>query len=414
MRRCSLVAVGDELLDGRVADTNSDFLSRELLSLGLEIVLRAEVGDDLEDIASVLDCALELSDLVVVTGGLGPTDDDLTREAAARALGVPLVRDPEAEEALRSFFSRLGRDMSPSNARQADILQGAERIPPRLGTAPGQWLERDGRVLVLLPGVPREMEDMMTEDILPRLRGRLASAPERRSACMLVAARPESEVGEAVSTALRDLQGVEVSYRAMGGQIEVRLTSQSGELLEEARRRVKRALDGWVVAEGGETLEESLGRELRARGLTLALAESCTGGMVGERITRVPGSSDYFRGAVVAYDYRAKEELLGVDRGLLEEKGAVNEEVAEAMARGARERFASHLGLSITGVAGPGDGGEKVEVGTVVVGLAGGFGSRAWRYRLPGNREMVRVYASTLALALLYFHLRQGGGGGGS
>lgn len=413
MRRCSLVAVGDEILDGRVPDTNSDLLSRELMDLGLEVVLRAVVGDDMEDICSVLSCALAVSDLVVVTGGLGPTEDDLTREAAAYALGIPLVRDEDAERALRSFFSRLGRKMSPSNARQADLLQGAERITPRLGTAPGQWLERDGKVLVLLPGVPREMEDMMRGDVLPRLREMLPQAPGRKTASMLVAARPESEVGEAVSSALREMEGLKVSYRALGGQIEVRITSSSEKELAEARARVKEELGAWVVAEDGETLEENLGRELRGRGLTLAVGESCTGGMVSERITRVPGSSDYFRGGVVAYDYRAKEELLGVPPSLLEERGAVDEEVAKAMARGARERFHAHLGLSVTGLAGPGSGGEKVEVGTVVFGLADASGSRAARYRLPGDREMVRVYASTLALAILHFHLRERGGGVG-
>lgn len=405
MRRCALLAVGDELLDGRVTDTNSEFISSRLLPLGWRVILRAAVGDEIGIISETVSLALQVSDLIVVTGGLGPTQDDLTREAVASALGRALERDPAIEESLRSFFSSMGREMSPSNARQADRVRGAEWLHARLGTAPGQWIEESGRVIVLLPGVPREMQDMLEKDVIPRLRGRYPGV-ETASAVLLVAARPESEVGERVYEALGDVEGLKVSYRALTGQVEVRLEGDEPELVEEGRRRVREALGEWVVAEGEESLEGNLGDELRKRGLTLAVAESCTGGMIGERITRVPGSSDYFRGGVVAYSYRAKEALLGVDAGLLREKGAVNEEVAEAMARGVRERLSSDLGLSVTGVAGPGTGGEREPVGTVVLAVADGEGARAFKYRLPGNREMVRTFAANIALALAYFKVR--------
>ncbi|WP_458012709.1 competence/damage-inducible protein A [Candidatus Solincola sp.] len=405
MKRCALLAVGDELLDGRITNTNSDFISSRLLPLGWKVVLRAEVGDDLETLSSTVAFALEACDLLVVTGGLGPTGDDLTREAVARSLGRELERDPEVEERLRSFFSTMGREMSPSNARQADRVRGAEWLHARLGTAPGQWIEESGRIIVLLPGVPREMRDMLDNDVIPRLRERYPGG-EMAAAVLLVAARPESEVGELVGEVLRELEGLKVSYRALTGQVEVRLTAEDGSLVEEGMKRVREVLGDWVVAEGEESLEGNLGRELRERGLTLAVAESCTGGMIGERITRVPGSSDYFRGGVVAYSYQAKEELLGVDAVLLREKGAVNEEVAAAMARGVRERLGADLGLSVTGVAGPGQGGEREPVGTVALAIVDGKETSAFKYRLPGNREMVRTFAANIALALAYFRVR--------
>ncbi len=405
MKRCALLSVGDELLDGRVADTNSDFLSSRLLPLGWKVMLRAAVADDIQTISYTLSMALQAADLIVVTGGLGPTADDLTREAVALALGRELERDPEVEEKLRSFFSSMGRAMTPSNARQADRIRGAEWLPARLGTAPGQWVEESGKVIVLLPGVPREMRDMVDGDVVPRLRERYPGG-EVHAAVLLVAARPESEVGERVEEVLRGLEGLKASYRALTGQVEIRLSSPDGRILEEGRRRVREAFGHWLVAEGEESLEGNLGRELKARGLTLSVAESCTGGMVGERITRIPGSSEYFLGGVVAYSYRAKEELLGVDAALLREKGAVCEEVAVAMARGTRERLGADLGLSVTGVAGPGQGGEREPVGTVALGIADGKGCSAFRYRLPGNREMVRTFAANIALALAYFWVR--------
>lgn len=405
MRRCALISVGDELLDGRTKDTNADFLAERMRSLGLEVALRVVVGDDLAAIAQAFSTALDIADLVLVTGGLGPTEDDITREAVAQALKVRLERDAEIEDRLRAFFAGLGREMSPSNARQADRIAGAEWILPRLGTAPGQWIECEGRVAVLLPGVPREMMDMINGDVAPRLRSSLGREAELTTT-LLVSSKPESEVGELVGEAVSGIEGLRVSYRAMTGQIEVRLSSRDEGTLSLARARTREALGSWVVAEDGETLEENLGRELEARGLTLSVAESCTGGMVGERITRVPGSSRYFRGGVVSYTYEAKVELLGVSAALLREKGAVNEEVAVAMAVGVRRLLGADLGISVSGVAGPDSGGEREPVGTVAFGLADARGGRAFMYRLPGNREMVREYASNIALTVALFYLR--------
>ncbi len=408
IRTCSLLAVGDELLDGRVEENNSAFISERLLNLGIEVVLRAVVRDDAESIKSVVGLALLMSDLILITGGLGPTEDDLTREAVAEALGVSLSRDHSIAQKLHAFFQAMGREMSASNLKQADLLQGAEPLEARLGTAPGQWVEYGDKVVVLLPGVPYEMRDMVDNEVVKRL-SLLAPAQEYRSVSMLVAARPESELGEEVSDAVKGLEGITVSFRVAEGRIEVKLSTrgESG-ALAEAEKRVKEKLGRWVVAEGDETLEGNLGRALRSRGLTLAVAESLTGGMLGESITSVPGSSDYFRGGIIAYDYRAKERLLGVDGSLLDARGAVNEEVAVAMARGARARLEADLGIAVTGVAGPGSGGEIEPPGTVVFGLSDGHRDFAWKYRLPGDRERVRRFAVTVAMTILLMYVRDG------
>jgi nicotinamide-nucleotide amidase len=404
---CSLLAVGDELLDGRVNDTNSEFITEKLEPLGIAVALRIIVGDDNERIGNALSMALMVSEIVIITGGLGPTEDDLTREAVADALGLTLSRDGELEENLKGFFAAMGRQMSPTNLKQADLIEGAEPLTARLGTAPGQWIEHEGKMIAIVPGVPREMRDMIENDVIPRISERLSPGEAGGAVTLLVAAKPESEVAESIQKALAGIDGIKVSYRAMVGQIEVRLTSHAaGAELAEAEKRAKESLGPWVVAEGDETLEGNLGRELRSRGLTLAVAESCTGGMVGERITRAPGSSEYFRGGVIAYNYDAKERLLGVGRVRLEEMGAVNEEVAKEMAVGVRQRFSADLGVSLTGVAGPESGGEDEPVGTVAFGIADENNAFAWKYRLPGDRQMIRQFATTVLLAIVYFYVR--------
>jgi len=404
---CSLLAVGDELLDGRTIDTNSDFITAKLESVGARVVMRLIVGDDKGNIGRALALALRISHAVIVTGGLGPTGDDLTREAVSEALELPLHRDRRLEELQGMFFAAMGREMSPTNLKQADLIEGAVPIEARLGTAPGQWLENRGRVIILIPGVPREMRDMLEGDIIPMLSRRFGLQETGKTLTLLVAARPESELAEQVEAALAEVPGIGVAYRAMMGQMEVRLSSrEEGADFAAAEKRVREALGPWVVAEGLETLEGNLGEELRSRGLTLAVAESLTGGMVGETITAMPGSSDYFRGGIVAYDLEAKENMLGVDRGLLRSRGAVNEEVAKAMAGGVRGRFSSDLGIALTGVAGPDRGGEDESPGTVAFGLADKTGTYGWKYRLPGDREMVRRFATTIILTITLLYLR--------
>jgi competence/damage-inducible protein CinA-like protein len=408
--RCSLVSIGDELLDGRVIDTNADYITEKLATLGLVVSLRIIVGDDILDLHRTLSWVIDLSDVIIITGGLGPTDDDITREALADVLGLPLERDGQAEKVIRSLFEKMGREMPPSNLKQADLLAGATPLIARLGTAPGQWIEHKNKLIVLMPGVPREMRDMMTGDIIPRLEKHFFLGDVKLAHSFFVAAKPESEVGELVRDTLSVYDNLNVSYRAQPGQIEVRVSTWGGTgALNEAVSSIREVLGPWLVAEGDATLEGNLGQELRSRGLTLAVAESCTGGMVGEWITRMPGSSDYFKGGIVAYSYDAKENLMGIPMELLKSKGAVCKEVAEAMAQSVRKRFLSNLGISVTGVAGPGSDGEVEPVGTVAFGLADQEEVHSWKYRLPGDRDMVRQVAATIILSVTYFYVRGDG-----
>ena len=399
--------VGDELVEGRVQDANLPFLRETFEDLGMELALVLYVRDEMEDLVRCVEVGLELSDVVVAAGGLGPTEDDLTAEAVARALGRRLVRNQEVAERIQSLFRGLGRDMPLSNLKQADLVEGAEALYSGHGTAPGQYLEMGGKRLILLPGVPSELREMVRGEVVPRLAhcqsGEAGKDMARR--VLRVVGKPESEVAALVSGAVESFPGVKVAYRATPGVIEITLRAE-GEVPEKLLKEIRKLLGDFIFTEEGEALEEVLGRLLREKGLTLAVAESCTGGLLGERITRVPGSSDYFLGGVVSYTYRAKSEILGVPSSLLEERGAVNEEVAVRMARGARELFGSDLALSVTGVAGPGTGGEKEPVGTVVTGMVTPGGEGAFRYRLPGERDLVRQAASSISLASLLFYLR--------
>jgi nicotinamide-nucleotide amidase len=411
MYRCSVLAVGNELLEGRVEDKNSGYIAEKLASLGMEVPLRLMVGDDMDDLRAAISWLMGQCDVIVITGGLGPTEDDLTREAVAEALDLPLKRNADIERDIEAIFNKMARDMPASNLKQADLIEGAIPLLARLGTAPGQWIEHEGKLIILLPGVPSEMRHLMSGEVLPRMEARFPAAKGKKHHSFIVAARPESEVAEVVREATAEFENLQLSYRVESGQIEVRLSSREGggDLMSKAARQVREALGPWLVAEGDATLEGNLGRELRSRGLTLAIAESCTGGMISERVTRLPGSSDYFKGGMVAYTYESKETLLGVPGSLLKEKGAACEEVAKAMAEGVRERFSSSLGIAVTGVAGPGKGGEKEPVGSVAFGLSARDGTYSWKYRLPGDRDAVRRYAATIMLAVTYFYVRGDG-----
>lgn len=409
----SLLIVGDEVVEGRVEDVNLPYLREVMEELGLELGIAFYVRDDLESLTRCFELALEVSQLVVAAGGLGPTEDDLTAEALAKALRRKLVRHREAAERIVSLFQRMGRVMPPSNLKQAELVEGAVPIYSSHGTAPGQFLELGEKIVVLLPGVPSELKEMVESEVLPRLNFLLRRGQRKLQVkkVIKVAGRPESEVAATVSRLAAGYPHVKIGYRATPGVIEVNLKSDGelpGRLLEDIRRE----LGSSIFTEDERSLEEVLGEFLRDQGLTLAVAESCTGGMLGERITRVPGSSYYFLGGVITYTYQAKSEILGVPASLLEERGAVNEEVALSMARGARRLFRSHLALSITGVAGPGTGGERETVGTVVTGVVTPYGEWAFRYQLPPERELVRQAATTITLAALLFHLRDRGEAG--
>jgi nicotinamide-nucleotide amidase len=409
IERAAIVSTGDELTSGRIADTNAGWIADRLFEIGLDVAAILAVGDDPERLAWVWRSALDRADVVISTGGIGPTADDLTTEALAGVLGTPVVEDAESAARIRQLFAALGRDMPPNNLKQALVPAGAVIVPNPLGTAPGYRVEWRGRHAVVLPGVPREMKPMMETEVLPWLRRLRGDARVYVSRTLQTFGLTESGLDEAVAGAVGPAEG-RVSFRASFPEVSVRVVvhgrpEEASARLETLAQRLRERIAPYVYAEGGTTLEEVVGRLLTERALTVALAESCTGGLIGHRLTNVPGSSAYLRGAVVAYADEAKERLLGVRRATLAAHGAVSEETAAEMAAGARRAFGAALGLATTGIAGPGGGTPEKPVGTVCLGLAADSGTVTRRYQLWGTRDWVKLLASQLALDWIRRHL---------
>jgi nicotinamide-nucleotide amidase len=404
--RAELLAVGSELLTPLRQDTNTLYMTERLADLGVEVGARVTVADDPRLLESAFRAALSRADLVVATGGLGPTEDDLTREAAAAALGRGLLRDPAYLEALRARFAKYLRPMAPTNEKQADLIEGAFFLKNPRGTAPGQWVERDGKVLVLLPGPPSEMKPMFEEDVLPRLRERTGSRLLRRR-ILKIASMSESDVDQTLAPLYRTFTNPRTTILSAPGQVELHLTAEAPSeveaeaRLEELASGMRALLPGRFFAEDGRELPEVVAALLRERSLRLALAESCTGGLLGARLTEVPGASHFLERGFVTYSNRAKAEELGVEDSLLERHGAVSEEVAAAMAAGARRVAGVEVGVAVTGIAGPEGGTESKPVGLVFVALDGAAGTRVRRALFPGNRERVRYQATQAALEML-------------
>jgi nicotinamide-nucleotide amidase len=401
-----IIAVGSELLTPERLDTNSLFLTERLNTLGIEVVGKLVVGDDAARLAAAVRGALARSELVILTGGLGPTEDDVTREAVAVALGRELKFLPEICEAIERRFARAGRKMSEVNRRQAYAIEGAEVLTNENGTAPGQWIRHQDRVVALLPGPPAELQPMFTDQCMPRLE-HLAPKQAIRIRVYRVAGMPESDLDQLIAPVYKPYANPVTTILAAPGDIQIHLRARCARaeeaeaLLEEVGSHIEAILGDRIYSRGGEPLEMVVGRRLRAAGATLSVAESCTGGLLAERITSIPGSSDYFLGGLLVYGNSMKTELLGVSAKTIAEHGAVSEPVAEAMAVGARLRTGSTYALSITGVAGPAGGTEAKPVGTVVIGLAGPSGCRVHRHRFFGNRDRVRTLAAHTALDLL-------------
>jgi len=404
--RAELLAIGSELLGPLRSDTNTLWLTARLLEAGIEVGARGTITDDAALLEHALRAALERADVVLATGGLGPTADDLTREAAAAALGRRLRRDPGLLQALRDRFASFGRRMSPVNEKQADVIEGAVVLPNARGTAPGQRIEHEGRMLVLLPGPPGEMQPMFEEQVLPLLRGR-AGGRILRTRVLRIAAMPESEVDALVAPLYRDVRNPRTTILGAPGEVELHLTGE-GASVEEAEERIESLARGMrerlaerIYSEDGRDLPKVVAALLRERGLSLAVAESCTGGLLAARLTDVPGASAFLERAFVTYSNRAKVEELGVEASLLERKGAVSEEVAAAMAAGARRAARTDVGVAVTGIAGPEGGTAEKPVGLVFVALDGTAGTRVRHGRHPGGRERVRFQATQVALEML-------------
>jgi nicotinamide-nucleotide amidase len=416
--KAEIIAVGTELLTPHFRDTNSLFLIEKLEDRGIRVAFRTIVGDDREDLIGCLRTALRRSQLIVVTGGLGPTEDDRTREVAAEALGRGLVFDAAVRKAIRDRFRGRGLGRMPaSNRKQCFVIEGAKVLANPNGTAPGLWIETGSRRLVLLPGPPRELEPMFDAAVVPRLAGFGSGFTVRR--VLKVTGLPESRMEDRLKSIYPKIPaGVGVTTLACPGDLQVRLTVSgmadrglAERMADRSSALVCRKLGDFVYSSAGETLEEVVGGLLRSRGRTVACAESCTGGLLSYRLTDVPGSSVYFLEGIVAYSNRAKSRRLGVPSALIRANGAVSASVVEAMARAVRERAGSDYGLAVTGIAGPSGGSEEKPVGLVFTALAWNGGAFVERNLFRGTRETVKSQSAQKALDMLrrrlLFELRE-------
>jgi competence/damage-inducible protein CinA-like protein len=404
--RAEILAVGSELMDPLRVETNALHITGRLFDAGIEVGARTVVVDDAALLESVFRTALGRADVVIATGGLGPTEDDLTREAAAAALGRPLRRDEAIIEQLRARFARFGRVMAPVNEKQADVIEGGRVLPNPRGTAPGQAVEVDGRLVVLLPGPPREMQPMLEEQVLPLLRPMAAGRVLRRRV-LRIASMGESEVEQIVAPVYKTFSNPVTTILGGAGQVELHLTAEGASLeaaeetIEALASAMRERLPGRIFSEDGRELNEVVAALLIERGMSVAIAESCTGGLLSARLTEVPGASAFLERAYVVYGNRSKVELLGVDPSVLESSGAVSEPVAAAMAAGARRAAGADFGVAITGIAGPTGGTPEKPVGLVFIALDGHGGPRVRRAHFPGDRERVRQQASQAALEMM-------------
>ena len=425
-----IVTVGDEVLRGEIVDSNKALLSARLLDLDIETHYQSSVRDAPAAMRDAFARAVSRSDVVLVSGGLGPTRDDLTAAVVAESFGRELVLDEASLETIRAFFRSVGREMSENNAKQAYFPSGAEVLPNPIGTAPGFMLEAEGALIFCLPGVPRELARMLDEQVLPRIGRRSGSGSVVRARLLRTFGMGESTLDAELSDVATGVgsEDVELGFRTsfpdnfLRPLARAKSAEEAEAKLERVVATIRERLGALVYAEGEQTMEQVVGQLLRAQRHTIALAESCTGGLVAQRITDVPGSSAYFLGGVVAYANEAKSALLGVPESLLAEHGAVSDPVARAMAEGVRARFGADFGVATTGISGPDGGTPEKPVGLVYIALARPEGTHAEHFEFPLDRTRHRQLTAQVALdwvrrALLGFELvgptllrRQGGG----
>ena len=412
LTRAGIIAVGSELLTPLRVDTNSLVITEQLNTLGIDVVMKGVAGDDRDELAHLFRAALARTDLVVFTGGLGPTDDDVTREVVAATLGRPLTEDPDITERLRARFAARGYagPMPESNRRQAMVPSGARVLENTRGSAPGLWLDEGDSVIVLLPGPPRELNPMLAALVGGPLRTRGAGAPLMRRV-LKIAGRIESQTDEVLQPLYRGWDQatprIGATILAALGQIELHLSARAASseatarALDRAVEQVLPVIGADVFSADGRSMEAVVGQMLAERGLRIALAESCTGGLLTSRLTDVPGSSRYVAEAVIAYANEAKTNLLGVPAPLIAAHGAVSEAVAIAMADGVRARAGVEVGVGVTGIAGPGGGSPDKPVGTVAIAASTAAATRARTFRFHGERDQVKFQASQAALDMV-------------
>ena len=407
MHNAEIIAIGSEMLTPDRVDTNSLFLTDELNKAGVEVVQKQVIGDDRERIASAVRRAVRTVEFVIVSGGLGPTEDDVTRDAVALALDRRQIFYPEISGAIEERFRRMNRVMPEINKRQAMVIEGAHILPNDRGTAPGQWIDENGSVVMILPGPPHELKSMFSRQCLPRI-VRLVPPTVIQTLVLRVAGMSESDLDQTISPIYKRYENPVTTVLAHNGDIQVHLRARcdtegrSMELLAEVGGQIDVALGDRIYSRNGDPLEVVVGAKLLAQHGTLVVAESATGGGLAERISSVPGSSTYFLGGYVTYAKRLKTDLLGVSEELLKQFGTVSRETAEAMAIGARRRTGATWAVSITGNAGPTADGDEAPVGTIYIGLAGPRDTTVQHRLWPASdRPRVRAFAAQMALDML-------------
>jgi nicotinamide-nucleotide amidase len=405
--KAEILSVGTELLLGEIVDTNASYLSQKLAELGIDVLHRQTVGDNLGRLTEAIRTALSRADVVLLTGGLGPTDDDLTREGIAEATGRPLVRVPHSEQVLRAFFASRNRPFTDANLKQADVPEGGEHMENVNGTAPGVFLRWEGKLIFAAPGPPVELREMTERSILPLLRRHLGEAPQLYTRSLLLADIGESQVADLLRDLIDHQTDPTIAMYASPAQVRLRFATKAL-TREEAEARfapveaqVREVLGTRVFGVDGDTMPSIIGRLLRERHQTLAVAESCTGGLIASRLTDIPGASDYFVTGVVAYANETKTRLLGVPEELLQRFGAVSEECARAMAENVRADSQADYGIATTGIAGPGGGTAEKPVGLVYMAVADANGTVCQSQNWPGTREQFKARTSQMALSLL-------------
>ncbi len=406
MLNAEIIAIGSEMLTPFRVDTNSLWLTERLNAMGIDVKLKTVVGDDEARLEETIRDAMKRSEIVISTGGLGPTEDDITRKIFARVLKRQLILEQEILDKVRARFTRRGIPMPEINARQALVINGAQVLYNNNGTAPGMLITEGKCTIVLLPGPPREMKPIFDDSVAPALKKRVGERLIVRR-CLSIFGLTESRTDELAAPVYLKYQNPSTTILFKDGQIELHLTAQARneseaeKLLDELDGQLDEVLGEYIFSRRNETLEQVVGELLKLRGYTLATAESCTGGLLAGRITEVPGSSEYFLEGVVSYSNEAKIDLLGVPKELIEKRGAVSEEVANAMAAGIRKRAGSTFGVGVTGIAGPGGGSAEKPVGLVYIALADDTQATARKFIFPGDRQFIRTLSVNAALDMV-------------
>ncbi len=409
--KAEIISIGSEILRGQITDTNANFIAKKLVESGIDLEHISAVGDNPESLLSTLKLAFQRSDLIITTGGLGPTEDDITYQTIARALNLKLIKYPEAEENLKKILHKIKIKVSPSNLKQVYLPEGAKIIINQYGTAPAMILEKDNKIICSFPGVPHEMKNLIEENLIPYLKEKFPPSLIKKSKILKVTGLGESSVNELIRDYINKQTNFSFGIYANPEDIQVQVTTQTpteketDKLLQFSVNQLTKILGNYIYGIDDETLEEVVGKLLKTKKLKVTVAESCTGGMLGEMITRIPGSSKYFQGGVISYNTKIKEDLLKVPPEVIKKYGEVSKEVAKLMAEGARRCCHSDIGISITGIAGPGGATEKKKVGLVYMALSDGEKTITQKHQLFGNRQLIRVRSARRALNMLRMYL---------